>query len=121
MTEARVNNLLTAALTFKLCKWMESTADQLQGKTAVQAAKIASDALGFRVTEGNIRGAKEVTGVAFSGPRGSASHTGNFNSTSRSTYLARQIVELRRELGLPIPDALAAIASKRAMPKDWNL
>ena len=103
-------NTLTGKQVFELNKWIEKSAQTLDGLTREAIAKKAGVELGFTITISNVVSAIDATGVAI---RRSTGGTASGKGGDRTRAVANELRNLLASLGHPVSPALDAICQCR--------
>ena len=111
-------NSLPQAQQYKLMRWVDDNHQRAADNTAAELAKLASADLGFSVTESNAQSARAALGIR---PRHSGAGRRNGSIKSPAEVVARELVWLLKELGMPVDDELQSIASHTARPRTGDL
>jgi len=102
------NNALSGAQRHRLNMYIESNREIAAKHTDSAIADMATESLGFKVSSGNIAGSRKAVGVPKN--RQSGSHKNN-----AVNYVAKELVQLLRELGKQPSEVLQQIAERRRM------
>ena len=104
-------NMLNQAQFVKLGKWIEGNLDQLSPAHDTDVAIKATTALGFPVSERNIKSVCKAFDLTLARPKRVAST----DSSSSSQFLAAAIVDLYKQLGGEAPRYVRLIATRHSL------
>lgn len=102
----------------KLAQWLESQRTDLEEQRPDHqtVAERAAAALGFSVTENNVKSALNTAGIKYTcRPARRTRHSGGGSGGKASRILAQAIIAMAEELGMSISDDVRQIASARRM------
>ena len=100
-------NTLTGAQAFVAAKWLDENFEQVCNMGRPAVASMATQALGFTVTESNVIAAENTIGKSLARQVRSDKVP---NDTAR--MLARELIRLQDQLGIPHTPALVALANR---------
>ena len=104
---SHTKNSLDKAKSYRLTSWIDTNKETLEKLTQPKIADLATSALGFTVTVGNIFGASNALGIKLGQRIIRAAPAKDTNRT-----VARHLVYLYEKLGEPVPESLNAIATR---------
>jgi hypothetical protein len=107
-------NQLTNDKMYKVARWVETNNQYLSEKrlSYTDAAKVAGDALGFEVTEYNIKAAAGTAGVEWRGRIGGSGKRPP-GSKDRARIVARELMRLMNTMGEEVSDDLYRVVYGR--------
>jgi hypothetical protein len=108
-------NSLNASQLVKLGRWLEGNLSQLQHTHRSVIAENASAALGFAVSEHNVKSASDAWELVIASPRRNPS--GDDTSASSTQYLSAAIIELFLSVGSEPPKYLRMLATRHTLDK----
>jgi hypothetical protein len=94
---------------FILGKWLEGNMTKLADMTRPEAAVLASKELGFLITDNNMLGAIEATGLELKFRRMTQNCNAVTREAKRNVYPALAVRDLMRSLNYPVPAYLNAL------------
>lgn len=111
--KAKKVNALNSQEKYKLNVFVEKNKETIIGLTDDAAAKLASQELGFKVSVGNLTGARKAVGIPKRGLH--CNSRGKKKNKSAVNYVARALLDLYVELGKEPTEILRQIAERRRM------